>query len=98
MRIDTCGAKRKDLFGRGDLVVWEHWVNIRDGVGWVKDKELVVDRGVVLKVYKEHRSNRLPDGTQLCGRSPVDIWKALVYFNNGDKQSLPLVCLKKGDK
>ena len=98
MRIEICGAKRKDLFRRGDLVFWEHWVNILDAQGWTKDKELVVERGVVLKVYKEHRSNRLPDGTQLLGRTPLDIWKALVYFNNGDTKDLPLVCLRRGDK
>ena len=98
MRIESSGAKRKDLFRRGDLVVWGHWVNILDNSGWTTEKELVVDRGVVLKVYKEHRSNRLADGTPVAGRSPIDVWMALIYFNTGDKKVLPLVCLKRGDK
>ena len=91
----NCGEKRKDLFKKGDLIVWSHW-QVDYGRGLHdRDEILIEDRGVVLEIIKEHRSNILHDGSRLLGRGPVDIWKAVVLFTSGTKCELPLVCLEK---
>jgi len=89
------GAKRKDLFKKGDFVVWRHWYQAYGKVHTDADYNVLVeDRGVVLKVKKDHRSNILSDGTRIKGRQSIDVWKAEVLFASGERDELPLVCLK----
>jgi len=87
------GEKRKHLFKRGDAVVWRHWIpdHLRTGL---KDRDLIEDRGIVLKVRKHRRWNFGADGKLLAGKQSVDVWKALVLFSSGEQDELPLVCLK----
>ena len=80
------GEKRRHLFKKGDFVVWNHWKS--------RSNLLIKDHGIVLKVTKSHRRNIGADGRLLPGRQPIDVWKALVLFSNGEKDELPLVCLK----
>ena len=90
------GEKRKDLFKKGDFVVWRHWrLRYADDSWSNKTNELIEDRGVVLEITKRHRSNILPCGTPITGRSSIDVWKALVLFTSGERSELPLVCLQK---
>lgn len=87
------GEKRKHLFKRGDAVVWRHWIpdHFRTGL---KDKDLIEDRGVILKVFSVQRTNRLPDGRSINGLKPIEVWKAQVFFTSGKEEVLPLICLK----
>ena len=89
------GKKRKDLFKKGDFVVWRHWQVYYDGGDWnKKNNVLIEDRGVVLEITKHHRSNILSDGTWIKGHKSIDVWKANILFTSGKQNELPLVCLK----
>ena len=89
------GASRKDLFKKGDLVLWRHWQVHYAKDNWRnKSNILIEDRGVVLEIIKHHRSNILLNGTRLLGRQSIDVWKAVVLFTSGTQSELPLVCLK----
>lgn len=90
------GEKRKDLFKKGDFVVWRHWRVVYDHSTSLRTKDVFIeDRGIVLEITKRHRSNILPCGTPITGRSSIDVWKALVLFTSGERSELPLVCLQK---
>ena len=90
------GEKRKDLFKKGDFIVWRHWkVRYEDDSWTKKTDELIEDRGIVLEITKHHRSNILPDGTRMKGHKSIDVWKAEVLFTSGTRSELPLVCLKR---
>ena len=90
------GEKRKNLFKKGDFVVWRHWRLRYAEDSWTnKTNELIEDRGVVLEITKHHRSNILPDGTRIKGHKSIDVWKAVVLFTSGTRSELPLVCLKR---
>ena len=89
------GEKRKDLFKKGDFVVWWHWKIAFDKAHTDADYNVLIeDRGVVLEITKQHRSNILSDGTRIKGRQSIDVWKANVLFTSGTQNELPLVCLK----
>tara|TARA_R110000765_G_scaffold340194_1_gene430232 strand:- start:1223 stop:1510 length:288 start_codon:yes stop_codon:yes gene_type:complete len=90
------GEKRKDLFKKGDFVVWRHWqVDYGRALLHGREEILIEDRGVVLEITKQHRSNILHDGSRFLGRGPIDVWKAVVLFTSGTRSELPLVCLEK---
>ena len=89
------GEKRKDLFKKGDLVVWRHWRTDYVNLSLLKGRDILVeDRGIVLEITKHHRSNILSDGTRIKGHKSIDVWKANVLFTSGKQNELPLVCLK----
>ena len=88
------GEKRKDLFKKGDLVIWRHW-KVDYNFSLEKKEVLIEDRGIVLKITKRHRSNILPCGTRFKERESVDVWKAIVLFTSGERDELPLVCLER---
>jgi len=90
------GATRKDLFKKGDLVVWRHWQMEYPQGEFINGRNVLIeDRGIVLEITKQHRSNKLPDGTLIKGRDSIDVWKAVVLLTNGTQSELPLVCLKR---
>jgi len=89
------GETLKSLFKKGDFVVWRHWkVDFDRSSVYNRRDILIEDRGIVLKVKKEHRSNRLANGDQIKGLAAIEVWKAEVLFVSGTRSDLPLVCLK----
>ena len=88
------GEQRRNLYKKGDLVIWRHWYTDYNQYTTRSDT-LIEDRGVILKVYSLLRTNRLPDGTKIANREEIRVWKATVLFTNGTKNELPLVCLVK---
>ena len=89
------GETLKSLFKKGDFVVWRHWqMEYPQGAAVAGRDILIEDRGIVLKVKKEHRSNRLANGDQIKGLAAIEVWKAEVLFISGTRSDLPLVCLK----
>jgi hypothetical protein len=89
------GETLKSLFKKGDFVVWRHWqMEYPQGAVVAGRNVLIEDRGIVLKVKKEHRSNRLSNGDLIKGLAAIEVWKAEVLFISGTRSDLPLVCLK----
>ena len=93
-RVIKSGEKRKNLFKKGDLVVWRHWRKDPDHPVLSSRNVLVEDRGIVLKVASHYRSNMLSDGSS-TRHGPSECWRALVLFTHGQQTELPLVCLEK---
>ena len=88
----TARTKLKDLFKRGDYIVWRHW-DVQYTKNNFPDRKnvLIEDRGIILSINKNRRPTY--DGTGVR-KYTEGCWKAVVFFANGEQTEMPLACLK----
>ena len=88
----TTRVKHKDLFKRGDYIVWRHW-DVQYTKNNFPDRKnvLIEDRGIILSINKNRRPTY--DGTGVR-KYTEGCWKAVVFFANGEQTEMPLACLK----
>ena len=94
----TTRVKHKDLFKRGDYIVWRHWdVQYADDSPHDLNKfpkrknVLIEDRGIILSINKNRRPTYDGSGVR---KYTEGCWKAVVFFANGQQTEMPLACLK----